>query len=109
MSRTDEILYTGMTSASFAKQVKAKKERASKKRVAKNELKPAVETILNQIAAERTAIANELANLIHLEMNPEDVKSTVLGLRLADQKLQNLERNIGNALRIPGFKDDWDI
>jgi len=104
--RSDGILYTGITSASFAKQVEAKKERASKKRVAKNELKPAVETILNKLAEERENIAKELGNLIHLEMSPEDVKATVLGLRLADQRLQNVERSIGNALRVPGFKND---
>jgi len=106
MSRTDEILYTGMTSASFAKQVEAKKERASKKRVAKNELKPSIEAIFKILAEERATVAGELANLIHLEMKPEDVKSTLLGLRLADARLQSIERKIANALRIPGHKDD---
>lgn len=95
MSR-DELLYTGATSASYA----TRKEAANKAKLEKKAvLTPVAELVISEIQKERSVIANEIGNIIHVDMSETDVKATVLGLRLADQRLSLLQTRLQNILK----------
>lgn len=96
--RDDSILYTGVTSASL-KIADAKKERREVKDSQKAQLTPSAELILSEIKKERNLIASEIVNIIHIDMTEEAVKSSVLGLRLADARMLSLQNRLLNILR----------
>lgn len=98
-SRDDSSLYTGMTSASFAKEQKKRKQRSSKDAEATSQLSIVDTLILAEIKKDREAIAGELGNLIHLEMSEQDIKVAVLGLRLADARMVSLSNRLVNITR----------
>lgn len=98
----DELLYTGQTSASYNK---ARRKAENEDKLQKQAIiLPAAEFIQTEIANHRKNIANELSNLIHMEMKPEDVKATVMGLRLADSRMVLLENKIKSILKAKPLK-----
>lgn len=106
-SRDDSLLYTGVTSASMKVQQR-RKEQLEDKEAKQAFLSPTAELLMAEIKKDRDAIGAELGNLIHLEMTAEDVKATVLGLRLADQRLVSLQHRLVNILRRPKVKESDD-
>ena len=97
--RTDDVLYTGINSASFNKSQKAKSKRRAVRETQRIVLTPAGELLTTEIARERELIGKELANLIHVDTDKEDVKSIVVGLKMADSRLASLHQKLNNILR----------
>lgn len=98
----DQILYSGQTSVSFAKTRKQIENEAKLEKQSK--ILPVAKILDDKIKHHREVIAGELGNLIHMEMREEDVKATIMGLRLADQRmvlLQNDLRAIVKAKPLP--------
>jgi hypothetical protein len=100
MSRSDTLLYSGLTSSSFAAERKKRVERKEKTERKKAEAKPFAEDILTVVSTEREAIGKELANVIHAEMDAQDIKATVLGLKQADLRIKRVESAIKNILKV---------
>lgn len=97
--RSDTLLYTGMNSHIYDKQ-KAKKTEAQDDRANKrSQLQPYEQIIDSEVAKLRQEIALELGDLINVDMNEKDIKSIVLGLRLADSKLVSLRLRLSNIMR----------
>lgn len=94
-------LYTGLNSQSFAKSREKRLEAKEAKNAQIQELVPKADLVLDELAKERLAIANEISNIIHIDMPIEDVKGTIMGLRLADQRLAALSNRLKNLLRTP--------
>lgn len=91
MSR-DELLYTGATSASYAK---TRREVENTEKLEKqSKILPVAKLIDEEIARHREVISKELGNIIHIEMSEQDVKATVLGLRLADARMMSLQNSL---------------
>lgn len=91
MSR-DEVLYTGSTSASFARTRKELEN--EEKLVQQAKIIQGADVIQELIKKERAAISYELGNLIQVDTKPEDVKSILIGLQTADARLLTLQQNI---------------
>ena len=98
-TRDDSLLYTGLTSASSRRLQDKKKQDKEAKQAKRNELVPKADIVLKELEKERLTIAKELGNLIHLEMNEQNIKATVLGLRMADQRLVSVITRLNNILR----------
>lgn len=97
--RNDSVLYSGINSQTF-KTEKEKREAKQEERSTKRaQLQPYEQIIEQEIAKLRQEIALELGDLIHADMKKTDVKSVVLGLRLADSKLVSLRARLSNILR----------
>jgi len=97
--RNDGILYTGMTTASFAKNRELRRKRQAERQEIQMQLTPAGEILVEEIKRQRVTIAAEIGNLIHLEMKEADIKIAVLGLRLADNRMLALESRLKKLLR----------
>lgn len=98
----DSILYSGQTSASFAK---SRKLLQNEDKLEKQSLVlPVAKLIDDEIKRHREVIANELGNIIHIEMKPEDVKATIAGLRLADQRMLLLQNSLRSIVKAKPLK-----
>ena len=104
MNPTATPVYSGMTSASFKKQVEKKKENQDERAGKQAQMIPAGKIIDIEISKIRTEIGLELANMINADTDKEDIKSIVIGLRLADAKLATLNLRLNNLLRVPKAK-----
>ena len=102
----DSILYSGQTSASFAKSRKVIENEAKLEKQSK--ILPVAKIIDAEIKRHREVIAGELGNLIHIEMSPEDIKATVMGLRLADQRMVLLQNNLRAIVKAKPLKKAKD-
>ena len=98
-SRATGNFYTGMSSQSFAKQREARKKRTIQHQELRSQLEPHEAIVFGEIAALKTEIALEIVNLINADTDKEDVKSIVIGLRLATAKMTSLETRLKNVLR----------
>ena len=99
--RATGSLYTGIHSRSFQHQQQLRQEQAESKATKLAEFAPDAGLVFDEIAKLRTEVAAEIVNLITVDMDKTDVKSVVVGLRLADQKLQSLNSRLKNILRVP--------
>ena len=99
MSRDDSSLYTGINSASFNKSQAQKKERQVKRAIQKAALTPAGEIINAEFEKEKLAIALKLGELINIDMDKEDIKSVLLGLREAQARVSRLQDRILKMLK----------
>ena len=97
--RSTGKLYTGLTSQSFAAQKLARTQRTKEREEVKAQLEPHEELVFGEIEKLKNEIAMELGNVITLDMDKEDVKSIVYGLRLATAKMTSLETRLKNVLR----------
>lgn len=107
--RTDSLLHTGMSSASFAKEKVKKEVRKEQAEATQAVLKPAGELIEKEIQKIRNEISSELSNLIHVDMSKTDVKSVVLGLRLADSKFNSLSMRMRKLLTVHKKVEDAEL
>lgn len=98
-SRATGSFYTGMSSQSFAKQREARQKRTIERQEIQAQLEPHEAIVFGEIAALKTEIALEVANVINLDTDKEDIKSIVYGLRLANEKMTSLEMRLKNVLR----------
>lgn len=101
-------LYTGMTSQSFVKERQKRKDKRDTKAGIKADFAPDAHLVFGEIEKLRGEVSAELSNLIHVDTSETDVKSVVIGLRLADQKLVSLASRLNNILRLPVKKDETD-
>lgn len=97
--RDDSILYTGMNSKSFVAEQVKKEDKRDQKETKRIQLQPYQELISTEISKLRDELSAELGNLIHIDTTEADVKSVVLGIRLADSKLVSLQIRLGNIVR----------
>lgn len=98
-SRATGNLYTGTTSRSYIKQREVREKRTIERLEQQAQLEPHEAIVFGEIAALKNEIAMELGNVITLDMDKEDVKSIVYGLRLATSKMTSLETRLKNVLR----------
>lgn len=98
-SRATGSLYTGTTSRSYIKQRDARQKRTTERLELQAQLEPHEAIVFGEIAALKTEIALEIVNLINADTDKEDVKSIVIGLRLATTKMTSLETRLKNVLR----------
>lgn len=101
--RNDGFLYTGSNGISRGTVKEQRQQELRKKKLERenkrNELLPKADLVFNEITKLREEVANEITGLIHVDMSKTDVKSVVIGLRLADSKLTSLETRLKNVLR----------
>ena len=109
MPRTDEDLYTGMTSASAAK-VKAQRTRiADKKKEDRAVLQKDDHLILNTLQVEIDSIPRQIFDLVTIDDNESDVRAKLIALKLYEEKLIVLKQAFENTLRVKkarGSDDD---
>ncbi len=101
--RNDSFLYTGSNGASRGTVKEQRRQDLRKKKIEReakrNELLPKADLVFHEIEKLKEEVAHEITNLIHVDMDKEDVKSVVIGLRLAESKLITLESRLKNVLR----------
>lgn len=105
MHRNDAFLSSGLTTNATRSRIIEKRKQRDEKDFNRAVLRPEVELIRIEIASLRSEIAKELINLIHVEMKPEDVKSAVIGLKLADSKLVKFELHLMKIMRVHDEKE----
>lgn len=103
MPRTDSELYTGITSASYAKVRAEKKQQAQAKKSKQQRLKPDAHIVMDLIAKEQAELPKRIWELTNLETTEENMRSTVLALKLYDSYLTTFKTSIQSVLRL---KDD---
>lgn len=106
--RATGSLYTGLTSRSSQNQrIKRQKAKAEKQEV-QAQLEPVEEMVFGEITKLKNEIAQEMGNLISIDLSKTDVKSVVLGLRLATSKLSSLEMRLKNVMRGREVEEESD-
>ena len=103
MSRDDSLLYTGVTSVSKPKET-PRQIQAEENEQKHRKLKLASEVVFPELEKERVAIASLMGTLIHTEMSEQDIKATVLGLRIADQRVVALTTRLKNIMNVKEAK-----
>lgn len=97
MPRNDALLYSGQTSSSRrAIKEKARKEIKAEKSA---KLMPSFDVISEMIQTERDDIQKQLLTYIQTNTPPEDLKSTLLALKMYDAYLVTLKSKAQNILR----------
>lgn len=99
--RNDSILYSGLTSASFNKAYRAKARRQADREKQKSYLEPSAELIKVEIQKTKDQIATDTLGLIQLDADKDDIKSLLVGARLAQKHIAQLEQRLLNILRTP--------
>lgn len=99
MSRDDSSLYSGMTSSQTQRLIERRAKVKSKKAEKKSVLLPVAELVNTEIDNQLNAINSEIMNIIHADMSEADVKSTVIGLRLAHSRMLSLKNSFKSILR----------
>lgn len=95
--RNDGILYTGQTSASRRKAKEQARKELKAEQAAK--LMPSFDVISELIQSERDDIQRQLLTYIQTDTPPEDLKSTLLALKLYDAHLVTLKNKALGILR----------
>lgn len=99
MSR-DEILHTGMTSASRAVRLKANEEKIDKQ----VKLKPAAKVVMEQIEIEKERILNLRSLILDNATKEEDIKSELLARKKYFDYLVRLEATMKQILAAKPIK-----
>lgn len=102
MSRSDAMLNTGLTSNQAAVQRARRDARTSEKEIKRNRLLPVAEIINDELDRILVEVAKDGISAIHADMNKEDVKSIILGTRLAEKHILNMRTRLNNILRVRG-------
>ncbi len=96
MAHKDNVLYSGQTSVS-------RRERQQDKRTAietqKNEVRPYAQSLVAHVEAEKQRIASEVLEYVKSDTSTEDLKSTLMALRMYDGYLTQLSMKLGVILR----------
>lgn len=105
-SRDDSTLYSGLSSASFAKNKKLKQRNLAKREEQHKQLSPAGELIRAEFAKEFVALGQDLGDLIGVDTDKEDVKSVMIGANLAKKRLMSVQTRILKILRETSPQDE---
>jgi len=102
--RDDSILYTGATSERMVRREIKNKERDEAKISKRSALTPAAEVVFNLIEKEKEDVVNSLLSFILTDTPDEDLKSTILSLKMYSGYLLELQAKVKNVLRVKNEK-----
>jgi hypothetical protein len=105
MSRDDSLLYSAQTSASRKIQA-VKKERTEAKQELRAILSPDAELVRDEITRMRGEIKDMLRSLVNPSTPLEDVKTLILGLNIADQKIVEFHNRLNLIMKVPKESDE---
>lgn len=100
----DEALYTGITSASFARLKEQREVREQIEADVSNILGKNGELILTAIEAEIDSVPRKVFDLLTIESTEETYKSTVIALKLYESYLKGLQADIKLKVKKAGGK-----
>lgn len=98
--RKDNALYSGMTSASFARESTKRKLDAQAKEGKQSQLLPVASQIFEIFAKRRASIQAEHLTTITTETTNEQANSVLLAYRMRLEDLRLLEDEVLNLVRI---------
>lgn len=99
MTRSDGLLHTGMTSRTALTQVRNRRNRQATKRASYEQLKPIHEELLNKIQSERDGIAQSILGYVNASMDTEEIKETLVAMRMYDEFLKSFKLDVFNIMR----------
>lgn len=100
MSRDDRVLYTGISSSSFAShkelEVKSKQQDAKEKRLelSQSVKSPIAKTIVEALDAERDKTISTLLAIVGPSSPNEDVKSLIISLNLYKDSMDRIKSKL---------------
>lgn len=97
--RTDEILYSGITSAASRRVAERRKAEEIKRSKSATDVIPAGTQLLDYIQSEKAAIPTRLWELINVETPKDNVKEVSIALRLYDDMLARLSTQVKLILK----------
>lgn len=99
--RSDEQLYTGVTTKG-ADKIRERRLKVQQAKEAKRaQLVPKADVVIDKINDERATIAAKVLEYINADRPEEDVKASLLAIKMYDQYLKSLTNQLGNILRAP--------
>jgi hypothetical protein len=96
--RNDGLLYSG-GSTSADRRRHAQRERLQEKEQKRSYLLPAADIVFAEIDKELAKIASQVLGYVTADTVDENLKATLLSLRMYDKSLKDLRTRIGNLLR----------
>jgi hypothetical protein len=96
--RNDGLLYSG-GSTSADRRRNAQRERLQEKEQKRSYLLPAADIVFAEIDKELVKIASQVLGYVTADTAAENLKATLLSLRMYDKSLRDLRVRIGNLLR----------
>lgn len=104
MTRSDNVLYTGQTSASFAsgkdQELKEKREQSRQERLElRNQLKPIAEPVLEALDVERDQTITRLLSMVGPGTPNADVKNLLISLNLYRDSMTKLKAKLQIILK----------
>lgn len=106
MSRDDSVLYSGMSSQSFAKVQQKKAEVKEVKNEAKSALEKNAHVVLTRLDSEIASIPTKVFDLLGIEDSAETHKSTHIALKMYESYLVSLRGEFINILGLKGKSDE---
>lgn len=101
--RSDNLLNTGMTSASLhkAERTRALRQKARQEKEAKQRIiHPAAELIINELDKELENTKLAILKTVNPTSKDEDVKSTLSALNLYDASMKKIKFRLQNVLKM---------
>jgi hypothetical protein len=106
MSRDDSVLYSGMSSQSFAKVQQKKAEVKETKNEAKSALEKNAHVVLTRLDSEIASIPKQIFDLVALNDTEEHYKASLIALKKYDSYLVSLRGEFINILGLKGKSDE---
>ena len=100
MSRSDEFLYSGMTSASAEPKITPRSIQREEKEKARIKLKPAADVVLEALSKEREAITDLRSFIIDRKSTEQEVNTELLARKLYLGYINSLEAKIKNIMAV---------
>lgn len=97
--RTDEILYSGISSAASRKVANRRKAEETRRVKSAKDVIPAGKQLLDYIQSEKDAIPSRIWDMINLETPKENVKEVSIALKLYDDMLARLSTQVKLILK----------
>lgn len=97
--RTDEALYTGITSAASRKVAERRKVEEAKRKKSATDVIPAGAQLLEYIQSEKDAVPTRIWEMISVETPKENVKEVSIALKLYDDMLARLSTQVRLILK----------
>ena len=107
--RDDAMLYTGMTSASFARQKVATEKRKEEKTEKLQQLLPAADVVFAEIKKEKALIAQNVLKCVAMDTPEENIKSLLLSYRMYDVYLSKFQGSLATILRLSKKEQEDDL
>lgn len=99
MPRTDELLYSGMTSVTARRVKSVQRQEAEKRKEQRARLTKAGDDLVALIDQERSGIGEQLWDLINVDTQADNVKEVALALRMYANYLQQFKGQVQTVLR----------